>query len=86
MGTMLSWFRNEVGHLLDFIDQRLVVRRLFIGVVLWQFIDVYLFAKGIALRPGMNGMELAAIIGALTIPVTALSGLLFKMYGEGRDK
>lgn len=82
---MLNWIRNEVGHLLDFIDNRHVIRRAMILIVLWQLVDVYLFAKVIAVRPEMSGVELAAIIAALTTPPTALMGFLFKTYGDGRN-
>lgn len=81
---MLTRFRNEIGHLLDFVDNRHVVRRLFVGVVLWQLCDVYLFAKQLAVRPGMSGLELSALIAAMTVPVTILSGMLFKLYGDQR--
>jgi len=76
---------NLVGRFLDFIDRRQVVRRAMVLIVLWQLVDVYLFAKHIALRPGMSGLELAAIIAALTSPPTALMGFLFKSYGDGRN-
>jgi len=83
---MLSWFRNEAGHFLDFVDQRRIVRRVFIFVVLWQFIDVYLFAKDLAGSNASSGVELAAVIGALTLPITALSGFLFKLYSGERSR
>ena len=73
-----------VGPLLDFIDRRQIVRRAIVLIVLWQLVDAYLWAKGYAARDGMTGVELAAVIAALTGPVTLLQGFLFRMYDASR--
>lgn len=73
-----------VGPVLDFIDNRQVVRRALILIVMWQLVDVYLWAKGYASRPGMTGLELGAVITAMTGPPTVLMGFLFKMYDSSR--
>jgi len=73
-----------LGPILDFIDSRMVIRRIITIVVLWQLVDVYLFAKEYALRSGMNGLELGAVLTALTLPVTALQAFMFKAYDDAR--
>lgn len=73
-----------VGPLLDFIDERQVVRRAMVLIVLWQLVDAYMFAKNYAYRDHMTGLELSAVIAAITVPVTALQGLLFRLYDQSR--
>ena len=73
-----------VGPLLDFVDQRAIVRRTMVLVVLWMLVDVYLWAKGYAGRAGVSGLELAAVISAMTVPVTVLQAFLFRSYDVGR--
>ena len=74
-----------VGPLLDFVDNRGVVRRCLVGIVAWLLVDVYLWAKGYSMRPGVNGLELAAVITAMNLPITALTGFIFKMYDTSRQ-
>jgi hypothetical protein len=73
------------GPVLDFIDQRQVVRRAMVLIVLWQLVDAYLWAKHFAYRDGMTGLELGAVIAAITGPVTVLQGFLFRMYDSSRN-
>lgn len=75
-----------VGPMLDFVDRRALVRRAMVLIVLWQLVDAYMWAKGFATMPGMTGAELSLVIAAITVPVTALQGFLFKMYDESRQK
>lgn len=73
------------GGLFDLIDKRQIVRRGIMLIVLYQAIDVYLWAKNYALLPGKNGGEVGLVIAALTVPISILQGFLFKLYGEGRN-
>lgn len=73
-----------VGPLLDFVDRRGVVRRAMVLIVLWQLVDAYVWAKAFAGRDGMTGAELSLVIAAITLPVTALQGFLFRMYDQSR--
>jgi quinol-cytochrome oxidoreductase complex cytochrome b subunit len=73
-----------VGPLLDFVDARQVVRRVFVLVVLWQLVDCYVWAKAFAYREGMTGLELGAVIAAVLAPVSALAPFLFRMYDSSR--
>jgi hypothetical protein len=75
-----------VSPALDFIDSRQVVRRAMVLIVLWQLVDAYIWAKGFAARPGMSGTEIAAVIAAITGPVTILQGFLFRMYDASRQQ
>lgn len=73
-----------IAPLLDFIDNRQVVRRAMLAIAVWQMTDVYFWAKRFAERPGMTGVELGAVILALTGPSTALLGAMYKMYDGSR--
>ncbi len=84
IGQAQRVFVAIVGPMLDFIDARQVVRRAMVLIVLWQLVDAYVWAKAFAERPGMTGAELAAVIAAILVPVTALQGVLFRMYDSSR--
>lgn len=72
------------GGIFNFIDQRQIVRRGVIVMMLYQAMDVYIWAKNYALLPGKSGAELGLVIAALTVPVSLLQGFLFKMYDDSR--
>lgn len=74
------------GAVLDFIDQRKVVRRIMVLGVFWAMIDVYVWAKGYAATSGLTGVELGAVITAVMIPITALTGFIFKTYDQSRQQ
>ena len=84
IGAGQSILAAAIGPALDFVDNRAIVRRIMVGVILWMLIDVYAWAKAYALRPGVSGLELAAVIAALTVPVTTLQGVVFRLYDTSR--
>lgn len=69
----------------DFLDQRRIVRRAMVLVVLWQLVDSYLWAKGYAATTTRTGVEIGLVIAAVLAPVTTLQGFLFRVYDGSRQ-
>lgn len=73
----------------DWVDSRAVVRRIVLLVTLYmtyasfswaaRFAEMYLAAKS------GGGLDVAAIIGAVTAPISVLQGFIFKAYIEGKE-
>ena len=77
-----------VVNFLDFIDTRAVIRRIVLGVTLWMTWESYTWAATFAesaVAHGKTGMDYAALIAAVTLPISALQGYVFKVYAEGRE-
>lgn len=76
--------RRLLEGMLDVIDQRRVVRRIQVGVLLWMLVDCYLWARGYAESSKLTGAELALVVGAVNWPITALMGFIYKQYEASR--
>jgi hypothetical protein len=80
---------HNVTRIWDWIDTRSIVRRIVLFVTLWMTWRVFTWAAGyaesITLTPGL-GLEAAAIISAVTAPITALQVWVFKIYSDGRKE
>lgn len=69
----------------DWVDTRVVVRRILtlgtfamtVWVIQWAMIFAYFTTR--------TGAEVAMIIGAVMVPLTALQGYLFSAYSKGRE-
>lgn len=68
----------------DFIDGRGVVRRAVLGVAIWMTWRVSVWEMGFAETSPRPGIDIAAIIAAVTAPVTLFAGSVFKGYLESR--
>ena len=77
--------RGWIEAVLDVIDQRRVVRRVQVAVLLWMLVDCYLWARSFAERSGLSGAELALVVGAVNWPITALMGIVYKLYEAARQ-
>lgn len=73
------------GGVLDFIDNRQIVRRVMTLGCFWMMVDCYMWAKGYAETPGKTGADLGLVLAAILTPVTALQGFLFRVYNDGRS-
>lgn len=69
---------------LDFIDNRVVVRRIVLFITLWLTWDSYKWAALFAVTTDKAGVEVAAIIAAVTAPISVLQGFIFKVYTDVR--
>lgn len=70
----------------DWVDNRSVIRRIVLFVTLWMTWASFMWAAGFAESTLKSGLEVAAIIAAVTAPIAALQGFIFKVYAEGRGK
>ena len=62
-----------------------VIRRLVLGIATWMTVDAYLWGAWFATGNARDGLEIAAIIGAVTAPVAAYAGWVFKIYADSKE-
>lgn len=67
-----------------FVDERGIVRRTVLGVAIWMTWRVSVWAMGYAETSPRPGVDIAAIIAAVTAPVTLFAGAIFRAYTESR--
>lgn len=80
MSTLLSL----IGRWWAFVDERGIVRRAVLGVAIWMTWRVSVWAMGYAETSPRPGVDIAAIIAAVTAPVTLFAGAIFRAYTESR--
>jgi hypothetical protein len=68
----------------NWVDERCVVRRVVLFVTLWMTWEAYQWAAEFAQAADRPGTDVAAIIAAVTAPISLLQGAVFKVYSEGR--
>lgn len=68
----------------DFIDERGITRRMTLAIAIWMTWQASQWAMWWATGNERNGMEMAAIIAAVTAPITLFNGYVFKAYIESR--
>lgn len=68
----------------DWIDSRSIIRRIVLFVTLWMTWESFMWAAQFAETTSKTGVEVAAIIAAVTAPVAALQAFIFKVYADGR--
>lgn len=73
-----------VGRFWDWIDSRHIVRRIAFFVTLWMTWQSFAWAAVFAETTARTGMDVAAIITAVTAPIAALQGYIFSAYNQGR--
>lgn len=64
----------------EWLDRRMIVRRVCLGIAVWLTIDSYFWVQGYAMSAGSNQWIVAAVQG---IPATMLATMV-KFYNEGR--
>ena len=73
-----------VTSILDFIDNRAVIRRIVllttVGMTVWVTRNAWAFA----LQSQFDGVGTAAVIAAVTAPLAALQGFAFSIYSQNR--
>lgn len=68
----------------NWLDNRMIVRRLLLVVTMYLVIDSYAWCKSFAEHTTRDGLQIAAIIAAVTGPVTVLLKFVLDNYTEGR--
>lgn len=71
---------------LNFVDERAIVRRIAFFWVLWITGTVIRWSMDFAQTSTRPGMEVAAILAAVWTPMTALQAAVFAFYDRGRSK
>jgi len=69
---------------MDWLDNRTIVRRVLLLVTMWLVIDSYAWCKSFAEHTSRDGLQIAAIIAAVTGPVTVLLKFVLDNYTEAR--
>lgn len=86
---MRDTIKTAVTALLDFIDNRAIVRRAVLAFTLymtyWMSYSAWEFAVT-ALALKYDGLSITGIIAAIMVPTTALQGFAFKAYSDGRKE
>jgi len=70
----------------DWIDERAIIRRVVLFVTLWMTWRAFTWAAEFSAITEKAGMDVAAIIAAVTAPITYLQAAVFKTYSEGRKQ
>lgn len=68
----------------EWVDRRQVVRRIAFFTTLWMTWQAFTWAAVFAETSSRVGIDVAAIIAAVTAPVAALQGYIFSSYSQGR--
>ena len=72
-----------ITQLWDFVDNRGVIRRVVLGIAIWMTWQVSEWAMAFAINEEL-GMNTAAVIGAVSAPIVAFGGYVFKSYLDSR--
>lgn len=68
----------------DFIDRRAIVRRIMTLGTFYLVVENLHWSYVFATTSPRNGMEVAAILGAVGTPLSLLMGFLFNSYKDSR--
>lgn len=83
---MIEGIKAALKAFLDFLDNRAVFRRVAFMVSVWMTWAAFEWAKDFAINTTRDGLQIAAIIGAVTAPISALCGYTFKVYTDDRTQ
>ena len=67
------------------VDKYGIVRRTVLVIAIWMTWNVSVWAMSYVMTSSRPGIDLAAIIAAVTAPVTMFATHVFKAYLESRD-
>ena len=82
---MTAAINNTLAKWWDFVDNRGIVRRLVLFVTLWMTWRSFAWAGEFAFAAKLTGgIEIAAIIAAVTAPIAALQAAIFKQYLDSK--
>lgn len=76
----------SVTTFINWADRRnfISVRSAVLYVTVWMTWEAFKWAAMFATTTDKTGIDVAAIIGAVTGPISILQGFVFKVYAEGR--
>lgn len=74
---------DAVAAMWNFVDNRAVIRRIAFMWILWMTSVVIFWAMEFAdNHPDMDGLKMAAILGAVLTPWSAMQAAVFKFYAD----
>lgn len=68
----------------NIVSKYIPVRTIVLGTAIWMTWAVSEWAMWFATGNARNGVEIAAIIGAVTAPICAFGGYIFKAFVDSR--
>ena len=68
---------------MNWTDKYKVTRRLMVALSMWMTWEVSTWAMWFCVGNARNGMEIAAIVAAVTSPVMAMTAVVFRAYVDG---
>lgn len=74
-----------IARFWTWVDSRAIVRRIVLFVTLWMTWQAFTWAGVFAMTSDRPGMDVAAIIAAVTAPISVLQGYVFQVYTKGRE-
>lgn len=77
---------DQITKFWDWVDSRGVVRRIVLFVTLWMTWRAFQWAAEFASTTTRSGMDIGAIIAAVTAPITYLQASAFKVYSDSRGE
>lgn len=69
---------------MDWLDNRMIVRRVILLLTVWLVLDSYAWCKSFAEHTHRDGLQIAAIIAAVTGPVTVLLKFVLDNYTQAK--
>jgi hypothetical protein len=78
--------KNLLQYLFDIVNRQGIVRRFTLGTTIYMTYTATTWAQHYAETSQKSGLEIAAIIGAVTAPLMALQGAAFKHYLSSRQE
>lgn len=68
----------------EIVSKYIPTRTIVLGVAVWMTWAVSDWAMWFAVGNARNGVEIAAIIGAVTAPICAFGGYIFKSFVDSK--
>lgn len=76
-----------LAEFIAWVDRRsfISVRAFTLYVTLWMTWEAFRWAAEYAFASRLDGLTIAAVIAAVTAPISVLQGFVFKVYAENRS-
>ena len=68
------------------INEHSIIRRVVLFITLYMTWEAFQWAANFAETTSKSGLEVPGIIAAVTAPIAALQGYVFKIYAQGRNE
>lgn len=69
----------------DWIDSRYIVRRVVLFITVWMTWEAFWWGTSFVYKTSLtSGTDIALVIAAVTVPITALQKFAFDTYTSGR--